>query len=70
MHAYSSYIQVLIDSSSIMTKEGKTTLWQVEIDTNYIFVMNLWFECKGCTVPIHVSIFINKYESKICTCQM
>ena len=72
MHAYfMPAIQVLINSSSIMTKEGKLILWQVDTNYNIIFVTNLWFECEGCTYSMHVSIiFINKYELKICKCQM
>ena len=42
-------IQVPIDSSFIMTKEGKPTLWQVDTNYNIIFVTNLWFECEECT---------------------
>ena len=58
MHAYIPAIHVLIDSSSIMTKEGKTILWQV--DTNCLYVR---LECEGC-IPTHLSIY-NLYMSSV-----
>ena len=67
MHAYSSYsIQVLIDSSSIITKEGKTTLQQAFTKLSMSQISGL--NAQG--VPSHLSIFTNKYESVIYTCQV